>query len=226
MLDGIASLVDKSLVQQVARPDGEPRFRMLETIREFGLEQLAAAGETEATMQRLAGWCRSLLEGVEEAFFTAMQGQWVERLEAEHDNLRAVLAWAIERGDAATAQSLVEKLAWFWVPRGYLSEGRTWGERALALGDASPTPERASTLAMTGTLAWLQGDHQRARELAAEGLQPVPPDRTRHRRGQLAARARLDRPRTRGASTRRKPISPKPCGTFGRTASRRGPASR
>ena len=168
--DGIASLVDKSLVQQVATTDGEPRFRMLETIREFGLEQLAAAGETEATMQRLAGWCRSQLEGIEEAFFTAMQGRWVERLEAEHDNLRAVLAWAIERGDAATAQSLVEKLAWFWIPRGYLSEGRSWGERALALGDASPTPERARTLARTGTVAWLQGDNQRARELAAEGL--------------------------------------------------------
>ena len=118
---------------------------MLETIREFGLEQLAAGGETEATMRRLAGWCLDLLEGVEPAFFTATQRQWVERLEAEHDNLRAVLAWALERGDAATARVWSRSLAWFWIPRGYLSEGRNWGERALALGDASPTPERASS---------------------------------------------------------------------------------
>jgi non-specific serine/threonine protein kinase len=166
----VASLAEKSLVQQVARPDGTPRFRILETIREFGLEQLEAAGETETTMRQLAGWCQVLLEGVEEAFFTAMQGRWVERLETEHDNLRAVLTWALERGDAATAQSLIDKLGWFWIPRGYLSDGRTWGERALALGDASPTPERAATLSRTGTFAWLQGDHQRARELAAEGL--------------------------------------------------------
>ncbi len=170
VLDGIASLVDKSLMQQVMRPDVGTRFRMLETIREYGVEQLAAAGESDATMQRLAGWCRSQLEGVEEAFFTAMQGRWVERLETEHDNLRAVLAWAIERGDAATAQNLIEKLGWFWFPRGYFSEARAWGERALVLGDASPTSGHASTLTNTGMFAWMQGDHQRARELAAEGL--------------------------------------------------------
>src|SRR4029079_2394571 len=123
---------------------------------------LAAAGETDTAMQRLAGWCRGLLEGVDEAFLTAMQGRWVERLETEHDNLRAVLAWAIERGDAARAQSLIEMLAFFWFQRGYLSEGRNWGERALALGDARPTPERAATLGRIGTIAWLQGDLQRA----------------------------------------------------------------
>jgi predicted ATPase/DNA-binding CsgD family transcriptional regulator/Tfp pilus assembly protein PilF len=169
VLAGIASLVDKSLVQQVAT-DGEPRFRTLETIREYGLEQLAAADETEATMRRLAGWCLSQMEGIEEAYFIAMRGRWVERLETEHDNLRAVLAWALERGDAEMAQSLVEKLVWFWVPRGYLSEGRSWGERALALGQASPTPQRAMTLATTATAIWRQGDTLRARELAAEGL--------------------------------------------------------
>jgi predicted ATPase/DNA-binding CsgD family transcriptional regulator len=170
VLGGIASLVDKSLVQQTATPDGEPRFRMLETIREYGLEQLAATEESDEAMRRLACWCRGLLEGTEEAFFTALQGRWVERLETEHDNLRTVLAWAIERGDATTAYSLIEKLTWFWIPCGYLSDGRTWGERVLALGDAAPTTGRAWTLGLTGTFAWMQGDHQRARELAADGL--------------------------------------------------------
>ncbi len=170
VLDRIASLVDKSLVQQVVRPDGVPRFRMLETIREFGLEQLAATGETDETMQRLAGWGRSLMDGAEQGFYSTMQWQWVERFETELDNLRAVLAWALERDDAATAQMLVANLGWLWVPRGFLSEGRAWGERALALGDRSPTPQRALSLAMTATLSYLQGDLSRARSLALEGL--------------------------------------------------------
>jgi hypothetical protein len=157
-------------VQQVARLDGVPRFRMLETIREFGLEQLATAGETDATMQRLAGWGRSLMDGAEQGFYSTMQWQWVERFETELDNLRSVLAWALERNDAATAQLLVGNLGWLWVPRGFLTEGRAWGERALALGDRSPTPERALSLAMTGTLSHLQGDLTRARSLALEGL--------------------------------------------------------
>src|SRR5262249_26517679 len=148
---------DKSLVQQVARPDGAPRFRMLETIRGFGLEQLAATGETDQTMQRLAGWGLNLMEGAEQGFYSTIHWQWVERFESEHDNLRTVLAWAIERGDTTTAHSLIEKLSWFWIPRGYLSEGRAWGERALALGDQSPTPQRAFSLVMTGTLCYLQG---------------------------------------------------------------------
>ena len=170
VLAGIASLVDKSLMQQIGRPEGPPRLRMLETIREFGLEQLAATGETKATMQRLVGWCQDLLEGSGSAFFTSAQRQWVDRLEIEHDNLRAVVAWALERGDATTAQSLVEQLGWFWIPRGYWTEGRSLSECALALGDAAPTPERASALPRTATFAWQQGDYRRARELAEEGL--------------------------------------------------------
>ncbi len=110
------------------------------------------------------------MEGIEEAFFTEMGGRWLERLEAEHDNMRAALAWAIDRDDAATAQNLIEKLSSFWTLVGYLSEGRSWGERALALGCSSPTPERARTLATTGRVTWRQGDNRRAREMAAEGL--------------------------------------------------------
>jgi non-specific serine/threonine protein kinase len=143
---------------------------MLETIRAFGQEQLAATGETETTMRCLVAWGLGLLEGAEHGFYSAMQWQWVERFEAEHDNLRSILAWAVDRGDGETAQALVEKLGWFWFPRGYLIEGRSWGERALALGDPSPTPGRALSLALTATIAWRQGDHRRARELATAGL--------------------------------------------------------
>src|SRR5262249_11517464 len=135
-----------------------------------GMEQLADAGETEATMRRLAGWCWSQMEGIEEAYYTTMHGRWMERMEDAHDNVRAAMAWAIARGDAATAQKLIEKLAWFWIPFGYFSEGRSWYERAIALGNASPTPERARTLATMSTCVWRQGDNRRARELATEGL--------------------------------------------------------
>ena len=169
VLDGIASLADKSLVQQVARPDGVPRFRMLETIREFGLEELAATGETDQTMRRLAGWSGRLMDGAEQGFYSTIQWQWVDRFETELDNLRAVLTWTFEQDDTATAQVLVGNLGWLWVPRGFLTEGRAWGERALALGDRSPTPQRALTLAMTSTLSYYQGDLNRARSLALEG---------------------------------------------------------
>ena len=113
---------------------------MLETIREFGLEQLAATGETEATMQRLAGWCRSLLEGVEEAFFTAMQGRWVERLEAEHDNLRAVLTWALEQGDAATAQVFDRKAGLVLDPPRLPERGPDLGRTRAGAWRSAPTP--------------------------------------------------------------------------------------
>ncbi len=98
VLSGIASLAEKSLVQPMAGLEGTTRFRMLDTIREFGLERLEAVGETDATMRNLADWCQTLLLGIEDAFFTAAQGQWVDRLEPEHDNLRAVLGWAVGSG--------------------------------------------------------------------------------------------------------------------------------
>ena len=111
VLDGIASLVDKSLVRQVETADGEPRFVMLETIREFGLEQLAASGEKRS--RRAGGrppgawrWPSSRMPSLRHR----QQRQWLARLEAEHDNLRAVLAWALERGEAETAQRLVGHL--------------------------------------------------------------------------------------------------------------------
>ena len=134
VLSGIASLADKSLVQQVGRPEGAPRLRMLDTIREFGQEQLAVAGETEATMERLVVWCQALLVGSRGVLHLSATG-WVEPPETEHDNLRAALAWAIQRGDAVLAQRLVENLIRVRIPCGYFLEARNWGERALALGD-------------------------------------------------------------------------------------------
>jgi ATP/maltotriose-dependent transcriptional regulator MalT len=143
---------------------------MLETIREFGLERLAASGEEEATRHRLADWCLALAEASYDEIKEPTQRHWLARLEAEHDNFRAVLAWALELGAAETAQRLVGELARFWWFRGHLTEGRSWAERALLLGDHSPAAVRAKALGTAGLLASAQGDNERASGALAESV--------------------------------------------------------
>jgi non-specific serine/threonine protein kinase len=169
VFDGIASLIDKSLLDLGDGPAHEPRFTMLETIRAFGLEQLERQGEAEATMRRMAAWYVDLTEPTLSELFGPTQRQWQGLYDAEHDNLRAVLAWAIDHGEAETAQRLVASIVWFWYVRGYFTEGRSWAERALTRG---PTPivVRAKALSVTGWIAFEQGDDQRAIELLTEGL--------------------------------------------------------
>ncbi len=170
VLAGVASLVEKSLLHQGDQPDETSRFQMLETIREFGLEQLEAAGETEAVMGRLAAWALDLAAEAASQLMGPAQVQWAHRLEAEHDNLRAVLTWAVDRRQAAVAQRLVGWLGIFWHNRGYLREGRSWGEQALALGDGAATDERIAALWPTACIVIQQGDSTRATELAQECL--------------------------------------------------------
>jgi predicted ATPase/DNA-binding CsgD family transcriptional regulator len=167
---GIDALIEKSLLRRETKSQTPARFRMLETIREYALELREANGETEDLMRLFVDWAKAVVRGAERSFYTAEQRLWVERFELEHDNLRTALAWSIERRDAQAAQFLVWNLGWFWIPCGYLSEGREWAERAIALHDPSAEYDRAVTIGGAGSIAWLQGDHQRARELAAEGL--------------------------------------------------------
>ncbi len=166
----MASLVEKSLLLQGEQPDETSRFQMLETIREFGLEQLEAEGETEALMGCLAAWALDLAAEAASRLMGPAQVQWAHRLEAEHDNLRAVLTWAVDRRQAAVAQRLVGWLGIFWHNRGYLREGRSWGERALALGNGAATDERIAALWPTAGIVIQQGDYTRATELAQECL--------------------------------------------------------
>jgi predicted ATPase len=100
VLDRVASLIDKSLLQQTAQEGEEPRFAMLETIRAYGLEVLASSGEMEAIRQVHAEYYLRLAEEAEPEFRGAQQGMWLERLEREHDNLRAVMQWLLEQGGA------------------------------------------------------------------------------------------------------------------------------
>jgi predicted ATPase/DNA-binding NarL/FixJ family response regulator len=168
-LDLLASLVDKSLLYRVERPRGDPCFAMLETIRAYGLERLAAAGEADATRQRMAEWLVELVALAFPRHFGPAQQWWQDLLEAEHDNVREVLAWAIDRGEAETAQRIVAGASRFWYVRGNFAEGRRWGERALASG---PTTDavRAGALGVTGWIASAQGDEDRAIELVNESL--------------------------------------------------------
>ncbi len=150
VLNGAASLIDKSLLQQTEQEGDEPRLLMLETIREYGLECLASTGELEQTRRAHAEYYLRLAEEAEPYLYGAEQVRWFDRLEREHDNLRAVLSWSMADKEAGqrkeTGLRLAEVLVRFWVVRGYLSEGYTWLERGLANSDIVPPFVRINAL--------------------------------------------------------------------------------
>lgn len=157
-LDGISSLVEKSLVRQVESAEGQGRFAMLETVREFCAEQLAAAGEEDAARRLHAEWVRVLAEMADAALTGPDQIAWLRTLDTEHDNLRAALGWTIDRGDAETALRIVGALWRFWAYRGAYAEGRTWAERALNAPGEAPPAVRASAFHHLGNLTLDVGD--------------------------------------------------------------------
>ncbi len=171
VLDGLLSLVDKSLLRQEESAEGEPRFWMLQLLREFGLEALASAGETEPTRQAHAEYYLRLSEEAEPELRSTHQAFWFDRVEAEHENLRAALRWSLEREKVEMGLRLAGALRWFWMGRSYLSEGRMWLTSLLgrALGIES-THLRAKALAGASGLAWLQGDYPAARALGEESV--------------------------------------------------------
>ena len=171
VLDGLAALVDNSLLRHEARGSSDPRFIMLETIREFALGQLMASGEGDGVRRRHAGYFLTLAETAEAELQGTDQGKWLTRLEVEHDNLRAALRWCIECGEAAPALRLAGALSRFWNLRGYVGEGRGWLESALALvGAGDRTAARAKALTRAAEAARRQGDYARARSLLEESI--------------------------------------------------------
>jgi predicted ATPase/class 3 adenylate cyclase len=158
---GLASLVDSSLVRQ-ADHDREPRFAMLETIREYGLEQLDAMRDAATVRRAHADFFLKLAEEAEQVLTGPEQVFWLDTLGAEHDNLRAALSTSVDGQDLDTARRLAGALYRFWRVRGHLSEGRAWLERLLpGSEDASPSV-RARLLDGAGLLAAAQGDRARA----------------------------------------------------------------
>jgi tetratricopeptide (TPR) repeat protein len=133
ILDTIVSLLDKSLLQQTEQDTEESRLRMLETIREFGLECLHDAGEIEACREAHALYFLSLAEDAESLLKGTQQVEWLRRLEAEQGNIRAALRWLIENKMADLALRFTGALWRFWFMRGYFGEGRQWLQAALEL---------------------------------------------------------------------------------------------
>ena len=171
VLDGVASLVDKSLLRQAEQASGEPRFRMLETIREYGLECLTASGEEPAVRRAHAHYYLGLAEAAESALAGPAQATWLERLEEEHDNLRAALRWATEGGAAEEGLRLAGALCEFWLVRGYLREGWEWLRHVLRLATASThTTARVKVLTGAGHMAHNLGDYAAAWALFEESL--------------------------------------------------------
>jgi non-specific serine/threonine protein kinase len=161
ILPGLAALVDKSLVQADAADNAEPRFTMLETVREYGLDHLAAAGEADALRRAHAHYFLAQVEAAESQLTGVERGVWLARLDREHDNLRAALAWSQQAAPAGDPTGLLLRwaLSWFWYFRGYLSEGRAWAEGILARADMQVhADEWARVLGSAGVLAYLQSD--------------------------------------------------------------------
>ncbi|GIE04549.1 SARP family transcriptional regulator [Paractinoplanes durhamensis] len=148
-LDLLGALVDKSLL--VLAPDG--RYRMLETIREYGLERLAEAGEAESQRMALAGWLLALAADAEPELRGADQLVWLRRLSVEHDNLHAATRAAIDAGDKATATAFVARLGWYWWLRAHRMEGAVLAAEAAGL----PGDTGREDLALTHTFAAING---------------------------------------------------------------------
>jgi predicted ATPase len=172
ILEILGSLVDKSLARRMPRESGEARFGMLETIREFGREELEAAGEAAAIHERHAAHFLGLAESAEPHLRRVDQKEWLDRLEVEHDNLRLALRWAIGSDTASVGLRLTGALWRFWQMHGHLDEGRRWAEEVVAVPSASErTAGRAKGVSALGSIAYWQEDFGVTRKAYEESLE-------------------------------------------------------
>jgi predicted ATPase/class 3 adenylate cyclase len=163
-LDGVASLVDSSLL----KPIGDDRLLVLETIREYGLERLAASARADELGARHAGYCSALAERAYEGRFED-ETEWSARLELDHDDLRAALGF-LEETDPDRALALAGALGWFWLSHGHLTEGRDRLARAVA-ASSEAGPWRARALVGLGALAARLGSTDEGRAQVEEGIE-------------------------------------------------------
>jgi tetratricopeptide (TPR) repeat protein len=170
--DRLTSLVDQSLLRSVTGAAGEPRFVMLETIREFARERLQSMGEAKAIGEHHAAHFLALAERAERELTGPAQAEWLDRLDRELDNFRAALRSTLERDDAETAFRLAAALSPFWRIRGHVRDGRVWFERVLVLPDAIGvrSPIRARVLAGLGNLLTILGEYEAAQTRLEESL--------------------------------------------------------
>jgi non-specific serine/threonine protein kinase len=190
VVEGITALIDHSLLRQSAAYDAEPRYTMLETVREYARDCLDASDESDVIHRQHAAFYTAFAEAADESPSTwrmlpanafpvwavrlkligPRQADWLNRLEADHDNLRAALDWLAHRGEPEALLRLARSLSIFWLFRGPFEEGRAWLERALARDDkTSPLLRRDASYGL-GLLAVAQGDATRAESCFAESL--------------------------------------------------------
>jgi predicted ATPase/class 3 adenylate cyclase len=170
VLDLLTSLCDKSLVL-VEQNDGNYRYRLLETVRQYARERLLESGGCDALQEQHRDYFLALAEEAEPQLLGAEQAVWLGRLEEEHDNLRTALEWSRAEVGAQAGLRLCGALLRFWSMRGHFPEGRQWCARILAkTGHGERTPDRAKALNAAGALAYHQGDYRAARALHEEGL--------------------------------------------------------
>ncbi len=181
ILEGLESLLDKSLLRQEGQEDGEPRWWMLQTLREFGLEVLASAGEAEATRQAHAAYYLRLSEQAEPRLRGSEQERWFARLEQEHENLRAALSFLLEQAHcqmekhqgqeaAERVLRLCAALYPFWYMHAYTLEGQAFLEQALAVRSGVKASVQAHVLSDAASMAMLVDNSERAETLGGEGL--------------------------------------------------------
>src|SRR5437588_1196035 len=175
VVEGLATLVNHSLLRSEEQANGEPRFRLLETIRDYALERLIESGEEEALRRQHATYYLALAESAEPQLVGAEQELWLALLEQEHANLRAALGWLRQSGAVELALRLAGALYLFWFTHGHLSEGRAWLEGLARLSGgggsgAAVTSLQAKVLHGAGVLARAQGDYGSAVALFEQSL--------------------------------------------------------
>jgi non-specific serine/threonine protein kinase len=170
VLELFSSLIDKSLITANMR-DREARYRLLETIRQYGSERLEESGEVDSVRSRHQAWCLALAEEAAPELWGPRQALWLARLEREHDNLRAALEWSLaEANGSEAALRLSGALHIFWIRHGHWREGRDWTDSALARIDGRPTPAVLMALHGATNLALKQSDYSCARAHGEMGL--------------------------------------------------------
>jgi len=171
VVEVLAQLVEKSLVIAVSGPGGDPRYRLLDTIHAFAWEKLAAASDGAAVRRRHLDYFAGFAEAIEPQLTSASADLPFARTEADHDNLRAAISWAVESGEPANGFRICGAIWRFWQHRGRLQEGRDLLERLLAIDDKHDPGSRARGLTGYGSVVYWQGDYPLAQQVYVEALE-------------------------------------------------------
>ena len=170
VLDAVASLVEQSLLRCEAVSGDDLRYLMLETIREFAVDQLAVSGDADCVRDAHARYITEIASVFDQSTYTARRREWQGRMAAEMPNLRAALTWLAKREDVEQLLILASSTWWAFWERGNLREAREWLDRGLAHPTAVPGELRALALVYSGAASWHAGDNEAAVRLAENGL--------------------------------------------------------